>query len=365
MIKIEQVEKFLNLKCEGEYWDFKQEWYQTDKLGNLVHDIICMANNQCDEEAYIIIGVEDKTFSVLGVDNDPNRKNTQQITDLLRGINFIGGTRPMVHIDTIEYNGKTLDIIVIEKSNNTPYVLKDRYRDVNMNNVYTRVNDTNTPINQTADIDKQEYLWRKRFGINRSIMDQLNAVLDDWGNWGYYNDKCDFINDNDFGDGNIIFNRFFPEFRMELEKDSINEWNKETIMCYYANPSARSYKCNIYYNNTIIYSLLLCYVDEARKCLVYPETNSYYIKDNLHFYYYIIINSVKGKIQKILTNGSFKTDSRGQGKYWLLYLKDEDELSNFNQFATDSDSYVDDIKNGEYEIGTEKRYAHIPMKDIN
>ena len=44
MNKSEILELVL-LKKEGSYWDFKREWYSPDKKADLLHDIICMANN--------------------------------------------------------------------------------------------------------------------------------------------------------------------------------------------------------------------------------------------------------------------------------------------------------------------------------
>lgn len=36
-----KIEKLINLKYEGPYWDFKLKWYDENKNNNLVHDIIC------------------------------------------------------------------------------------------------------------------------------------------------------------------------------------------------------------------------------------------------------------------------------------------------------------------------------------
>lgn len=71
------------LKQEGSYWDFKREWYFQDKKADLLHDIICMANNLSNRDAYIIVGVdEENDYSFSSVKSDPNRKNTQQLVDL-------------------------------------------------------------------------------------------------------------------------------------------------------------------------------------------------------------------------------------------------------------------------------------------
>ena len=72
-----EILELISLKQEGGYWDFKREWYHQDKKDDLLHDIICMANNQENRDAYIIIGVdEENNYSVRDVSNDENRKNT-------------------------------------------------------------------------------------------------------------------------------------------------------------------------------------------------------------------------------------------------------------------------------------------------
>ena len=45
--------------------------------------------------------------------------------------------------------------------------------------IYTRVVDSNTEIDKNADLNDVEYLWRKRFGIDRSPKERLMILLDD------------------------------------------------------------------------------------------------------------------------------------------------------------------------------------------
>ena len=75
------VESLIDRASEGSYWDFKQSWHSDN--ADLLKDIICMANSPANRDCYIIIGVEDKTYNVLGV-NDENRKNQQNVINLLQ-----------------------------------------------------------------------------------------------------------------------------------------------------------------------------------------------------------------------------------------------------------------------------------------
>ncbi|MNJ29147.1 hypothetical protein D3C77_237060 [compost metagenome] len=49
-----------------------------------------------DRDAYIIFGIADKTFEVVGVENDENRRNQQQMIDFLKNKKFVSGIRPGV-----------------------------------------------------------------------------------------------------------------------------------------------------------------------------------------------------------------------------------------------------------------------------
>lgn len=76
---LQEVLSLIQSKREDEWWDFKQQHHK-DKA-ELLHDIICMANNRAKRDSYIIFGVEDETFKIVGVENTPNRRNQQNIVD--------------------------------------------------------------------------------------------------------------------------------------------------------------------------------------------------------------------------------------------------------------------------------------------
>ena len=153
------IKKLISLKQEGNYWDFKREWYSRDKKADLLHDIICMANNLVNRDAYIIIGVdEENDYSFSSVKSDPNRKNTQKLVDFLREKHFASGVRPIVSVKNISFGENEIDVIVIHNSNTTPFYLTDHYQSVRAYNIYTRVMDSNTPKNKSADLSQIETL---------------------------------------------------------------------------------------------------------------------------------------------------------------------------------------------------------------
>ena len=82
-----EIRRLIELRQEGKYWDFKKEWYQNKS--DLLHDIICMANNLSNHDGLIIVGVDEETdYTICDVANDPNRKKTQDIVAFLREKNL-------------------------------------------------------------------------------------------------------------------------------------------------------------------------------------------------------------------------------------------------------------------------------------
>jgi len=173
-----EIRSLINLKAEGAYWDFKQEWHSNNV--DLLHDIICMANNLEDCDAYIIIGVTD-SGDVCGVP-ETNRKDQQSVIDFLREKKFAGGVRPIVYVQCLDIEDKSVDVIIIKNTANTPYYLTEDFQGLYKGNIYTRVIDTNTPKNSHADIDKVEWLWKKRFGLIGTSERKIKRILlsDGW-----------------------------------------------------------------------------------------------------------------------------------------------------------------------------------------
>lgn len=126
---IELIEELIHTKREDDWWDFKQCHYED--RASLLHDIICLANNRADRDAYLILGVEDNTFNIIGVENDPKRKNQQNIVDFLRLPNFAGQIRPRVEVRTVYIEEHEIDVFIIKNSTDVPYYLIENYTDKN------------------------------------------------------------------------------------------------------------------------------------------------------------------------------------------------------------------------------------------
>ena len=106
--------ELLHLGVEGEYWDFKEKPYffegQSDKdknkkKGDLLHDIICMANNLSNRDAFIIMGIQDKPVKITGVKQFSNKWTQESYQDFLQNLTWAGDMIPIVEFRTI-HNGE-------------------------------------------------------------------------------------------------------------------------------------------------------------------------------------------------------------------------------------------------------------------
>lgn len=159
----ELIVSYINSKQEGAHYDFKQEWHSTSKDGDLLHDILCLANNTDNADAFLIIGVTDDC-NVVGV---AEWRKSNEIFDYMRNKKFAGDHMPDIHIHKLYYQYHKIDVIEIKSSPNVPFYLTEKYKDVGIQ-IYTRVGDTNTPKNECANYNAVETLWRIHFERKKS-----------------------------------------------------------------------------------------------------------------------------------------------------------------------------------------------------
>lgn len=338
------VNNLLELKQEGGYWDFKQEWYIPDKDDtDLLHDIICMANNLENRDAYIIIGVEDKTFNLLGVSSDHNRKNTQMIVDFLKDKKFAGDVRPTVKVQTICIKDKELDIIIISNTTNTPYYLKERYKGVHSNNIYTRIQDSNTAVDRSADIDKVEWLWKKRFGLLQTPIEKLEIYLKDYSNWV----------DGPYGEMDKYY-KFYPEYTLKYDFDDTRT-GYEYYLFFQTDSSPHFLSMRFYYHQTLLKELVGIALDGGRYITPCPNTDGIEFRHNMSWdimFKYMQKDSFEFLFNEFLYNNEFSADSRMARKKFfdcILVFKDRSEREEFKQYVVenweiDKERYIDLIR---------------------
>lgn len=202
----QEIIDLIKLHQEGPYWDFKKEWYKDNEDSDLLIDVICMANNLVNRDAYIIIGVdEENDYCINDVSNNKFRRNTQNLTDFFRTKKFAGEFRPTITVESFKYRTGRVDVIVVHNSINTPFFLRERYKSVCPNNIYVRLQDSNTPKDQSADYHVIEYLWKKRFGMLLAPIDKLKLYLNNHSDWINYPT-----------DESIRYYKHSPEYTIEI-----------------------------------------------------------------------------------------------------------------------------------------------------
>lgn len=151
-----KIVELIRERREEDYFDFKIIPHKDKE--SLIHDILCLSNNLENKDGYLIIGVDDNTYEVVGI--APNEFKSNDVFDFLKSLRFSGGHIPNVEIKRLRYKFKEIVVIICKASNNVPFYLEERYQGINSHQIYTRVGDTNTPKNQHASYEDVERLWR-------------------------------------------------------------------------------------------------------------------------------------------------------------------------------------------------------------
>lgn len=276
-----EIHELISRKREGTYWDFKQE-YHKDNV-RLLHDIICLANNIDNRDAYLVFGVADNG-EILGVEKDFNRKNQEQFTSFLRGKKFAGGIVPYVILKTFQISNHEIDTLIIKKSDRVPFYLEEHYRhgknSIFSGSIYTRIEDRNTPINLTADPLHTELLWKRRFGLIPNPFDRLKGLLIQKDKWkknqrGFYFQE-------------------FPEFTV-VENEEEKEKLERYVAPFYAFNQTNSsmtysyYECK--YFDTTLFGQQTIVLDSGRYETPVPEFGfidiDKYHHEHLEYRYFI------------------------------------------------------------------------------
>ena len=360
----EEITSLINKKQEGGYWDFKLEWH--DNKAQLLHDIICLANNMENRDAYLIFGVDDGTYEIIGIneDNNRNRLNTVRVVNFLRDKKFVGGIRPMARLETIDIEGKDLDILIIENSYYTPFRLSQDFKDkpkksdgkdagktVKANNVYTRIQDTNTPIDKTADPDKEEKLWRKRFRIDESAHNKAMYYLESPEDWeksvSDLSDSYIAADELSYPDlklhrpfwDNSYYYRYAPEYSINFTSDCSAVSDKHFLCLLFPNSRGTVMDVIVKASNQTVYKYFYVNLDGARAKLICPRSDVIDFSGNPFDRVFIMSYVVKGSfdymVNKLLIEKQSPDDISHYIKTWkdcVIQFESEYEKSEFKKY---------------------------------
>jgi hypothetical protein len=256
------IYELIDLKQEGDYWDFKQCFSDNT---DLIHDIICMANNLAGRDGYIIFGVADN-YKVVGVEGT-KRKNQADIITLLKDCKFAGDIRPEIRLETVIYDGHEIDVLTVKNTSHTPYFLTETKRgkkvsgktnDVFKYHIYTRIGDTNTDKIKSADIDKAEILWKKRFFLDKTPFEKLLCHIQ----YSEWDSQCE-----NMGERDEYFCKVAPEFTVKIDSPSESDSFDKPRYAYYSvlfpNIELRCCQTSIFYYGTILKKLNSYFIDDG------------------------------------------------------------------------------------------------------
>jgi hypothetical protein len=298
---------------EGDYWDFKAKPH-ADK-GSLLHDVLCLANSLHRGDRYLIFGVEDplKGTAIVGLGPaEVGRKTQSNFIDFLRDQKFAGGNRPTVNLVTLTLDGLEVDVLVIADVPAKPYWLTENYTDGKRlgPQVYTRVGDTNTPVDKSADVDLVEKMWRQRFGLDLSPAERMRQLLREPAGW-----------DVDFDSKRNAYHRSFPDYQI---KRSATEPFWEPYSHSFLNKNSFISTAEFVYNATTLFELEFVYLDEMRLLLPTPDTEQLFLLGHEMWYYYYDLSTPVGDCFTFLTPANPGLESRGSTAPFLVFHDNTD-----------------------------------------
>ena len=360
--------ELISTEQEGGYWDFKREWHKNK--ADLLLDIICLANNLEDRDAYLIFGVDDKTHKIIGVKKDDKNKinNTNELINFLRDRKFVGGVRPTVRMEDLDLGqGRNVTVLIIENSSNVPFMLQEDYsfetskpnkksykKTICAGKIYTRVQDQNTPNDRAADIDKQEKLWRKRFGIDKNPHEKVLKYLDTPEHWERidrdYSDR--YVSNDDLKYPNLemvrpycdkFYYKYAPEFTIERVDRSSGFRN--FINLSFPNPNSTIEDVVVKVHDIVIFQSWFSYYDGARATLISPPEDFIKISNKKVFWmYYIIKDSFEDKINNLFITDKGENYFDYRLKVWKerhIFFDSDEEKIEFMDYI--SNKYTENI----------------------
>ena len=247
---------------EGDHWDFKRDAHA--RPGDLIKDIICLANSPRHAgDRYIIYGVDDMG-TVVGMQST-TRRTQADIVDTLSNAGFAGGIYPDIYLEQIEVQGLVVEVLVIKDRPEKPYFLQRAYnkRGVRLNpgTIYSRVRDSNTPNDQVAPFHDIERMWRERFGLDRTPFQRLKKYLLDKDSWVETSE-------------NVWFHSQWPEFTISpTEEKAWAVQAGENWVRAATNPSAFVRPFWLCFHQTVLASIECILYDEMRAITPVPSTH--------------------------------------------------------------------------------------------
>jgi len=335
-----KIENLIKSNREGDYWDFKQEPHENN--ASLLHDILCLSNSLHSGERFLIYGISDpkEETRIIGLTKKQNSRKTQaDLIDFLRTLSFAGDHRPEIKLCTIEISQKEIDVLVMSDNPLKPYYLTEDYKKegkyVKANFIYTRSNDTNTPINKSADIGIIEKMWRQRFGLDLAPLKRMKLLLLRPKEWS-----------KDIDNKSYAYHQNFPEFRIEF---SFPKKFSEPYSFFFTNEASFLGVATFKWHATTLFEHEYMFCDEMRLVFPIPETEHVRLENNDNWFYSYNLENINGIFLYFLTDGLVNIDSRGSGFPFVIF-DNEAEKKDFMHYLEINDTILKDINPSHHAI---------------
>ena len=282
----ETVATLISRRAEGAYWDFKRCHHRNKD--DLIHDILCLANAGHRGSRFLIFGVDDKDFSLHSISNDTGRRTQADIASLFRdnANKFFQSRFPEFYLTEVSINGAVIDILVVEDTSHKPYYLIKSYRKILAHHIYTRVCDTNTPIDDAAQPHEIERMWRERFGLEMPPLERVKLYLSEFDAW---------IPSNRIAENLDRHYKIIPEFTLKItEAEKFIAYHEEWTRGEIRNHNNHAGYFEIYYHQTCLARVHYVYFDDNKKSMVAPKSKAV---GTGRFYFYEA-DSVSYAVQK-------------------------------------------------------------------
>lgn len=259
----DEVPSLINLRREGPYWDFKKQWH--DENWELIHDIICLANNLDSDVSYLVIGIDENDgYRVCDVETntDVRRKSNQNLVDLLSKQHWGSPQAPFTLVEPLELEDGNIDVIVIQsRREDMPYYLGKPNGQIKAWMIHTRRIDSNTPVDTGANWSEVQGIWRHHFALDASHLDQAKIMLRNKDNWEYI---------TSIGNSEDKYCKYAPEYTIHRAADDGRD-GYEYYMLNQTDCSPLWYTISLDYHQTCIFDTQGIALDGGRYFVPVPS----------------------------------------------------------------------------------------------
>ena len=269
------IAALIDRKAEGTHWDFKR-CHHSDKY-DLIHDVLCLANANHRGDRFLIFGVDNNDYSLHSMGDDTGRRTQADIADLFRGnaSKFFQSRFPEFYLREISIADELLDVLVIVDTPHKPHYLVQRIGRLCAHHIYTRVCDTNTPVNDAAQPHDIERMWRERFGLDMSPLRSVHRYLSELQSWMPVAQEPSGLH---------LYHAVFPEFTLKVTDaedyiDCHQEWTFGEVRT--DNNHAGYYE--VRYHQTCLARIHYVSFDDRKKSMVAPKWEA---RGRGRFYFY-------------------------------------------------------------------------------